>query len=344
MMTSRTSSSFPSRARWTVPVPFAVVFSITSLPRPFCGFDPLLDGLRPTTAEEESERRSRTGSKDERGSITGTDPTTTPSSPSAAASSPSPPPRSTSDSTPSDKSSSASDAAEPDEEDSTPPDEWDGKLLSRVINDRIKRGLPITNQVLDAIPPDSPLWRIAPIFFQDRDDHLEWTSPTFEQVHRKLYQQNPLEHHVVLNYSNPYKLAPNFSKFPHSNLSPNFFGDQVMAKLAPRDPQFIVEVGSFQGHSAALMGAILDAMGLPDVPLLCIDPWTGDTNIWANRDLDEGVAHWASPIRDGRSLLFDQFMVGKLSFSVPAAALTVLFSLLWLSGTFFRGGEHTTQH
>eukprot|EP00971_Amphidinium_carterae_P053051 1044962-Amphidinium_carterae.1 len=43
------------------------------------------------------------------------------------------------------------------------------------------------------------------------------------------------------------------------------------------------------------------------VPLLCIDPFTGDVNMWANHQTDRSVKKWVN-IRDGRILVFDQFM------------------------------------
>lgn len=67
-------------------------------------------------------------------------------------------------------------------------------------------------------------------------------------------------------------------------------------------------MGSYQGHSAVTIASVLDFLELYDVPLLCIDPWTGDLNTWANREKDPALKVWASPVEDGRTLLFDQFM------------------------------------
>eukprot|EP00392_Amoebophrya_sp_AT5.2_P002287 g2292.t1 len=128
------------------------------------------------------------------------------------------------------------------------------------------------------------------------------------KIHYKLYGVKPEEHHVIVNYTNPYNMKPTFSKFPHSNLVPDFFIKQILDRLYPREVRFVVEVGSFQGHSSVLMGSILDAMDRREVPILCIDPWTGDLNTWANKDHDPDVRHWMSPVVDGRSTLFDHFM------------------------------------
>ncbi|CAD7968566.1 unnamed protein product [Amoebophrya sp. A25] len=177
----------------------------------------------------------------------------------------------------------------------------------------------LTRKIIENIGPESALYHVKPTAYYFRDDHVDgWLSPDFETIHRKLYGVSPEEHHVVKNFTNPYGLPPTFGKFPHSNLMPEFFLEHVLDRLGTRREglyehlpkvNFIVEVGSFQGHSAVLIASILDSIaGLEDIPVLCIDPWTGDLNIWANREWDADVQHWASPVRDGRSLLFDQFM------------------------------------
>ncbi|CAD7938693.1 unnamed protein product [Amoebophrya sp. A120] len=166
----------------------------------------------------------------------------------------------------------------------------------------------LTRKVIEGIGPENSLYHVQPIYYE-RDDHLDgWTFPDFATIHRKLYGVSHKEKHVVVEYSNPYNMSPTFGKFPHSNLQPDFFISKILDRLHPREPKFIVEVGSFQGHSAVLMGSILDAIGLAEVPILCIDPWTGDLNTWANKDHDVEVQHWMSPVRDGRFLLFDHFM------------------------------------
>lgn len=71
-------------------------------------------------------------------------------------------------------------------------------------------------------------------------DHSEWTSPTFNEIHRKLYLADPTsDYHVVKNFSNPYSLQPTF-KYPHSNLQHNFFSENIIQRLA-YIPSFIQE-------------------------------------------------------------------------------------------------------
>merc|ERR1711948_25158 len=55
------------------------------------------------------------------------------------------------------------------------------------------------------------------------------------------------------------------------------------------------------------MATVLDRLGLAEVPILCIDPFTGDTNMWTSYQQDQSVAKWVN-IQDGRMMVFDQFM------------------------------------
>lgn len=136
--------------------------------------------------------------------------------------------------------------------------------------------------------------------------------PAFEDLHERLFGMRPDDKddttHVVLSFSNPYGLRPNFRSYPHSNLLPEFFADLLESLTMEGGPRFIVEVGSLHGHSAIQMATVLDSLGLVDVPILCIDPFTGDTNMWASYHEDASVRGWVS-IRDGRMTVFDQFMV-----------------------------------
>merc|ERR1719316_1091378 len=129
---------------------------------------------------------------------------------------------------------------------------------------------------------------------------------TFPDIYKELFRKpfNPLDN-IITNFSNPYNLTPSFSKFPHSNLTPRIFGE-IVDTLAPSPPRLVMEVGSLFGHSAILMGSILDELGMTDVPIICVDPWTGDLNMWNNRD-DPAVDGWTKQA-DGRMLAFDQFM------------------------------------
>lgn len=136
--------------------------------------------------------------------------------------------------------------------------------------------------------------------------------PSFGELHERLFGRRFVEEdnttHVVMAFSNPYGIRPNFKNYPHSNLLPELFTN-ILDVLAPDGgPRFVVEVGSLHGHSAIQMATVLDGLGLDEVPILCIDPFTGDTNMWANYQEDASVRGWVN-IQDGRMTVFDQFMV-----------------------------------
>eukprot|EP00440_Ansanella_granifera_P014609 gb/GFBE01015878.1/.p1 GENE.gb/GFBE01015878.1/~~gb/GFBE01015878.1/.p1 ORF type:complete len:290 (+),score=51.10 gb/GFBE01015878.1/:1-870(+) len=135
--------------------------------------------------------------------------------------------------------------------------------------------------------------------------------PSFEELHLQLYgielQDDDNTTHVVLNFSNPYNIRPNFKNYPHSNLLPEFFTDILDIIGLDGMPRFVVEVGSLHGHSALQMATVLDKLEMTRVPILCIDPFTGDTNMWASYQEDKAVGGWVNII-DGRMTVFDQFM------------------------------------
>jgi len=135
--------------------------------------------------------------------------------------------------------------------------------------------------------------------------------PTFEELYVQL---NRVEYSPstsgVATFVNPHNKTVNM-KYPHSSIWYN--GDEIMERvvkeLLPQKIEFIVEVGSMNGGSAIRMALELDKRGLRTVPILCIDPWTGDLNMWLN-----GVV-WdhLGPI-GGRGTSYDQFMVNVKGF------------------------------
>ncbi|CAE7029527.1 slbp2 [Symbiodinium sp. CCMP2592] len=130
-------------------------------------------------------------------------------------------------------------------------------------------------------------------------------------LHSELFGHRPIDGndstHVVVSFSNRYGIRPSFSNFPHSNLKPEFFTNILDILMPEGMPKFVVEVGSLHGHSAIHMATVLDQFNMYHVPILCIDPFTGDTNMWANYQTDRSVAGWVKII-DGRMMVFDQFM------------------------------------
>eukprot|EP00401_Gymnodinium_catenatum_P077468 CAMPEP_0117482412 /NCGR_PEP_ID=MMETSP0784-20121206/13404_1 /TAXON_ID=39447 /ORGANISM="" /LENGTH=335 /DNA_ID=CAMNT_0005276903 /DNA_START=138 /DNA_END=1145 /DNA_ORIENTATION=+ len=131
-------------------------------------------------------------------------------------------------------------------------------------------------------------------------------APTFAELNRQLYgQPSDEERSVVNSFTNPYNLTPHM-KYPHSSLwlKGDVVMDRIFQELGLEKVKFVVEAGSMHGGSAIRMAIELDKRGLRDVPILCIDPWTGDLNMWLNRVVWDHLN-----IHDGRSTTYDQFMV-----------------------------------
>lgn len=130
--------------------------------------------------------------------------------------------------------------------------------------------------------------------------------PTFEELYGLvLNRPYNAEDNVWHHFPNPYNMTTSFA-FPFSNLLENDLL-RVFEKLG-RPPLFMVEVGSFHGHSAVKTAKLLDKLGLDHTPLLCVDPWAGDLGELLYRD------DWESKIvpgeiTDGRSTSYFQFML-----------------------------------
>jgi len=131
-------------------------------------------------------------------------------------------------------------------------------------------------------------------------------APTFPVLYEQLYgAAYSDDDNVVMSFTNPYGLTAHMD-YPHSSmwLEGDKVMDRVFAELGRDGIKFIVEAGSMHGGSAIRMAIELDKRGLRDVPILCIDPWTGDLNMWLNRVVWEHLN-----VKDGRATTYDQFMV-----------------------------------
>ena len=70
--------------------------------------------------------------------------------------------------------------------------------------------------------------------------------------------------------------------YPHTNIDP-FLLNCLFDRLKPT---FILEIGSMVGGSCLRMVKSLKSLNLNDSYIVCIDPFTGDTNMW---DWEYGV-------------------------------------------------------
>lgn len=117
---------------------------------------------------------------------------------------------------------------------------------------------------LDAIAPNRPLLHLSRIP----------SRITFDQVHTILYG-DPKSNSIYSNAGKVFKKKFD-SSYPHTSMSVDLF-HTIIKKLDSRlTLQFVVEVGSFTGNSASIMGTILKKE-YPDAFLFCIDTWLGGT-------------------------------------------------------------------
>jgi len=134
--------------------------------------------------------------------------------------------------------------------------------------------------------------------------------PTFEETYFLVVNKPyDAEQNIWKTFPNMYNLKANFH-FPFSNLQDPHV--ELVLKMLGRTPQFAVEVGSFHGHSAITQARVFDKKGFKDLPLLCIDPWTGDLGMLLYRD-DWDKKLTPGEIADGRSTSYWQFMLNVKS-------------------------------
>lgn len=177
-------------------------------------------------------------------------------------------------------------------------------------------------------------------------DAKDWSkqpkrAPTFVELYEQLYFKKWDEvDNVIMGFPNPYNKVAHMN-YPHSSVW--LEGDKIMTKLLeelkPQEPTFIVEAGSMHGGSAIRMSMELDKKGYKEVPILCIDPWTGDLNMWLNRIVWEHL-----DVRHGRATTFDQFVLnvrkmitdGKISaHHINPFPVTSIVGARWLQATGF---------
>jgi predicted O-methyltransferase YrrM len=70
--------------------------------------------------------------------------------------------------------------------------------------------------------------------------------------------------------------GPSDNGYPHTHLSEAL----VERVIGERQPQYWVEVGSMLGGSALLVARVAERLGC-ELDIVCVDPFTGDVNMWA---------------------------------------------------------------
>ncbi|CAF0988806.1 unnamed protein product [Adineta steineri] len=145
---------------------------------------------------------------------------------------------------------------------------------------------------------------------------------TFNRVHTILYGDPSTK----LIYDNAQKY---FNKtfdqtYPHTFLEGDIFISIIQNIHPLLKLQFIVEIGSFTGNSASIMGNVLKKSYSGSF-ILCIDTWLGDLNMWVNKVVWKHL----SVSEDGRPTVYYQFLINIIKQNLteiilPASMTSIL--------------------
>ena len=113
----------------------------------------------------------------------------------------------------------------------------------------------------------------------------------------------------MFGIKNPYERLRN------TILTPNIIGwngipKTVLERINILSPKIIVEVGSFLGHSAIIMGEHIKC-NRKDFLILCIDTWLGSAEHWRKDQCN--MLNLFDFYGNGTSVLYDQFLKNILS-------------------------------
>jgi len=123
--------------------------------------------------------------------------------------------------------------------------------------------------------------------------------PTFKEVSLQLFR-----------VENPYHCY-NQRLLTESMLYPPHIGINTLnhiIRLLNAHPKFCLEVGSFIGSSAVLLGNFLK---MSNGTLICIDTWCGDINMWLMDNFAQTMGK-----ADGNPDIFDRFMSNMIKNSL----------------------------
>ena len=92
--------------------------------------------------------------------------------------------------------------------------------------------------------------------------------------------------------------------YPHTNVKQTL----VDVLLNVTRPFFVLEVGSMLGGSAKILAGRLKVLGHSNSSVVCVDPFTGDVNMWAwERKIHEDSKWSFLNVSDGRVRIYDRF-------------------------------------
>ncbi len=92
--------------------------------------------------------------------------------------------------------------------------------------------------------------------------------------------------------------------YPHTNLQKTLV-DSILAEVRP---SFWLEIGSMLGGSAILTADSVKS-GAFDTEIICVDPFTGDVNMWAWERERKATGGWRFlRLNKGRPTIYDRFL------------------------------------
>ena len=138
------------------------------------------------------------------------------------------------------------------------------------------------------------------------------------QLTRSLYGGSANVGDVYRGYSNPYGKHPSGS-YRWTQIT-NAMLKHVWSLLGGR-VRFIVEVGSFAGGSAMVLGRFAAQQPGPVAPVLCIDTWLGDVNMALGR-----VERKTVDKRHGQPSVYHQFLVNIIHAQLTEHVLPMMAS------------------
>ena len=92
--------------------------------------------------------------------------------------------------------------------------------------------------------------------------------------------------------------------YTHTNVRP----EMIESVLNYAKPLFWLEVGSMLGGSAIMTAKVIKSLGMDSTSVICMDPFTGDVNMWDwERDLHLHSKWKYLNIQGGRPTIYDRF-------------------------------------
>ena len=136
---------------------------------------------------------------------------------------------------------------------------------------------------------------------------------------QNLYGRHVHVGDLYRNYTNPFGKIPS-SSYKWTQLTPSILkqASHMLQRRTGRQPRFFIEVGSFAGGSAMVLGRYARSLpGMP--PVLCFDTWLGDVNMALGRVEAKTVDK-----RHGEPTLYHQFLVNMISANLTQHVLPMM--------------------